>query len=214
MDEQNKLFVFERKEVILIFIFIVLIAVISFTLGVRTGKELSLKADGYTPEDVKSIELKSVTEENVEQVTSGGGTDFETSMDTGESPINQKDIEQKIKDEMKKLAEEDVPVKVDDKKEEVKVEDAPKTTVTSNDPYAGKYTIQLASHKTQDTAQEFADAFIVKGYDVIIKQADIPGRGTWYRVSIGAFDSRQEALQYISGNKDLFQDREYQINQL
>ena len=62
MEENNKLFVFEKKEVILIFLFIILIAVISFTLGVRTGKQLSLKHDGYTESDVKNINLKSVVQ--------------------------------------------------------------------------------------------------------------------------------------------------------
>ena len=60
MEEQNKLFVFEKKEVVLIFLFIILIAIISFTLGVRIGKKLSLKADEYTQTDVKTIDLKSI----------------------------------------------------------------------------------------------------------------------------------------------------------
>ena len=68
MEDNSKLFVFEKKEVVLIFVFIVVIAVTAFTLGVRIGKRLSLKEDGYTKTDVQSIDLKSVDEEYVEAV--------------------------------------------------------------------------------------------------------------------------------------------------
>lgn len=210
MEDQNKLFVFERKEVVLIFIFIILIAVISFTLGVRTGKSLSLKTDGYTKKDVEMIELKSETEEKVEDVTPMGAQGGESA-----SPIDQQTIEQRIKDEMKKLAEEDVSASnTNSPSEPVMDEPSVNDTVEVNNPYAGKFTVQLASHKTQESAQEFADAFIIKGYDVIINEANIPGKGKWYRVSLGLFDTRQEALNYISKEKSLFQDREYTINQL
>ncbi|MEE2671805.1 MAG: SPOR domain-containing protein [Bdellovibrionota bacterium] len=210
MEDQNKLFVFERKEVVLIFIFIILIAVISFTLGVRTGKSLSLKTDGYTKKDVEMIELKSETEEKVEDVAP-----MEAQGGESGSPIDQQTIEQRIKDEMKKLAEEDVSASnTNSPAEPVMDESSVNDTVEVNNPYAGKFTVQLASHKTQESAQEFADAFIIKGYDVIINEANIPGKGKWYRVSLGLFDTRQEALNYISKEKSLFQDREYTINQL
>lgn len=210
MEDQNKLFVFERKEVILIFVFIVLIAVIAFTLGVRTGKSLSLKADGYTKEDQAMIELKSVTEEKVDEILP------EKKLGEDESPLQQNSIDQRIKEEMKKLAEEGennpAPVEIEEPVENntEEITEAPEAT----NPYSGKYTVQLSAHKTQESAQEFADAFIIKGYDMIINEANIPGKGKWYRVSIGLFDTRQEALSYISDKKDLFQDREYTINQL
>lgn len=217
MEDQNKLFVFERKEVILIFVFIVLIAVIAFTLGVRTGKSLSLKADGYTKKDQEMIELKSVAEENVEDIVPMDSTEKEA------SPLEQDEIDQRIKEEMQKLAEEKVTVdpmtdeaQIDDSQATSNSEtgDSSETIGETSNPYAGKYTVQLSAHKTQDSAQEFADAFIIKGYDMIINEANIPGKGKWYRVSIGLFETRQEALSYISEKKDLFQDREYTINKL
>ena len=120
---------------------------------------------------------------------------------------------------MQKLAEERVTVSPRDNskeeeslKEEVEVNET--STTEAKNPYAGKYTVQLSAHKSQESAQEFADAFIIKGYDMIINEANIPGKGKWYRVSIGLFDTRQEALTYISDQNELFQDREYTINQL
>lgn len=214
-EQQNKLFVFERKEVVLIFLFIILIAVISFTLGVRTGKQLFLKSEGFTQQDretidSQSIELKSVTEENVESSVEEPGDD----VGANESKIDQKAYELRIKEEVAKLAEQDIQV---ENVEPTTKPAEPDESVKSEKPkaaYEGQYTIQLAAYQSEATAQDFANPFQMKGYDVIINQVDIPGKGVWYRVSIGAFSSRQEALKYISGQNSLFQDREYTINKL
>ncbi len=77
MEDNNKLFVFDKKEVALIFVFVIVVAVTAFTIGVRIGKELSLKEDGYTKEDVQNINLKSVDEEYVESVTEDTSKSFE-----------------------------------------------------------------------------------------------------------------------------------------
>ena len=113
MDESNKLFVFEKKEVFLIFLFIVLIAVISFTLGVRVGKGLSLKEDAYIKKDIDTIDLKSVDEEYVDSVVKSKKrvSDFEKSLnetaDNEESVSEgsgQTQMEQRLREEMEKLA--------------------------------------------------------------------------------------------------------------
>ena len=215
MEDKNKLFVFEKKEVILIFLFIALICVISFTLGVRTGKQLSLKHDDYTQEDVRNIDLKSVEEENVEESMGPNETsDFESSMDKTSESKNTKDMmETRLREEMEKLAREDIgkinEQKVAEKKPEVKKEE----TVAVN-PYDGKYTIQLFSHQSKEIAQDFADGFIAKGYDVIINEVVIPGKGKWYRVGIGLFDNVNSAKEYLNREKKLFQNQKYVIQQI
>jgi septal ring-binding cell division protein DamX len=230
MEDNNKLFVFEKKEVILIFLFIILIAVISFTLGVRTGKELSLKHDSYSPEDVKSIDLKSVEEEFVEKVVvDEPGTDFEKSMDkvstTEEDEESTVNMEDRLREEMEKLAKEDVEVEVQKKKvspsntEETKSENTGKTEKglaesDGKNQFSGKYTIQLFSHQSQEAAHEFADVFRLKGYDVIINEVVIPGKGKWYRVSIGIFTNVNEAKDYLENEKKLFQNNKYVIQQI
>ncbi|MAX66247.1 MAG: SPOR domain-containing protein [Bacteriovoracaceae bacterium] len=234
MEDKNKLFVFEKKEVFLIFLFIILIGVISFTLGVRVGKELSLKNDNYTQEDLEKINLKSVDEEYVEDVVSEGEeSDFEASLDDKqenlESPSSNSsssldsDIENRLREEMEKLAKEkvEVPKKEDvekpqteDKEVETVVPDKELSVDSSGNDYTGKYTIQLFSHQSQEIAQDFADGFIVKGYDVIINEVIIPGKGKWYRVSIGAFDNMNQAKEYLEKEKELFQNKKYIIQQI
>lgn len=227
MEEQNKLFVFEKKEVVLIFLFIILIAIISFTLGVRIGKKLSLKADEYTQTDVKTIDLKSIDEEQVERIVDDKDVSgFEKSVEDAVEPetnenSNLGSMEERLKEEMEKLANENV--KIAPAKEEANLNSLSENTVkpmngsdeeTSSNEFTGKYTIQLFSHQSQETAQEFADGFISKGYDVIINEVIIPGKGKWYRVSIGIFDNVNKAKDYLENEKSLFQNKNYIIQQI
>jgi septal ring-binding cell division protein DamX len=231
MDESNKLFVFEKKEVILIFLFIVVIAVISFTLGVRVGKGLSLKEDSYTGQDLSTINLKSMDEEYVESVVEKKkkDSDFESSMKDSSAGVKaeegsaQGDMEQRLREEMEKLATEEVVIEKVTPKAKTKVKVEPKKTIqdtskkddmyNQENDFSGKYTIQLYSNQSKEVAQDFADGFIAKGYDVIVNEAAIPGKGVWYRVSIGVFGNMNEAKDYLDKEKAIFQDSKYLIQQ-
>lgn len=234
MEDNNKLFVFDKKEVVLIFVFVIVVAVTAFTIGVRIGKQLSLKEDGYTKEDVQNINLKSVDEEYVESVTEDPPKNFEGALNKEEDApaptANQEDVEARLREEMKKLAEGNPEAPSGAKVEEAPVaapeagpvdEASPVEPIrneeqlyTSGNDVRGKYTIQLYANQSKAAAQDFADAFIVKGYDVIINEAEIPGKGTWYRVSVGAFDSIEEAKTYLQKEKSLFQGEDYLIQKL
>ena len=235
MEDNSKLFVFEKKEVVLIFVFIVVISVTAFTLGVRVGKQLSLKHDGYTPTDVKSINLKSVEEEYVDKVVNKP-QEFSDQMDNAmKKEENVDKIEQRLREEMEKLADgadgneapqdravvQEKPMNTDNTdpalKEPVSNNNSMKVeeTMPSTDsnPVRGKYTIQLYANQSKSAAEDFADPFIVKGYNVIINEAIIPGKGTWYRVSIGVFETIDEAKSYLDAEKKLFQTEDYIIQQ-
>jgi septal ring-binding cell division protein DamX len=226
MEDQNKLFVFEKKEVILIFLFIILIAVISFTLGVRIGKQLSLKSDSFTPQDVKSIDLKSIEEEQVEKLVNNDSSknSFEDSVSKAEIGVGSvdSDMEARLKEEMAKLANEKIVIEKNNSNNEKSSTGANELEGLDNlaepssgqNEFSGKYTIQLFSHQSQETAQEFADGFISKGYDVIINEVIIPGKGKWYRVSIGIFDDVNKAKDYLENEKNLFQSKNYIIQQI
>lgn len=216
-ENNNKLFVFEKKEILLIFIFVILMAIISFTLGVRTGKSLSLKNDEYSASDIKNIDLKSVDEEFVDDVVKPEMKDETISASDG-----QNDMEERLREEMEKLATQDIKIEKNEVEKPSAIEDSTtkevveknktKTTGEGGD-FTGKYTIQLFSHQSQAAAQDFADGFLLKGYDVIINEAIIAGKGKWYRVSIGIFDDVNQAKDYLQKEKSLFQDKNYIISQ-
>jgi cell division septation protein DedD len=203
--EDNKLFVFERKEVVLIFSFVIVIAVTAFILGVKTGKSLSLKEDGYDKADVEKINLQSIAEEEASQVAS------ETS--SGNYKLSQSEVEEKLRAEMEALAKADLEKEkpVEDVEKEPVTRDEPVNKEISADSISGKYTIQLYANQSKDVATDFADSFRVRGYDVIVREVSIPTKGVWYRVSVGLFETYDEAKAYLGSESALFQGEDYLI---
>ena len=65
----------------------------------------------------------------------------------------------------------------------------------------GEYTVQIASFPTMDNAKEMEESLKSKTYPAYIKAANLPNKGTWYRVRIGEFTTKQEALLYMENLK-------------
>lgn len=67
----------------------------------------------------------------------------------------------------------------------------PVQTVTV--PNRGNLTLQVASFNDQSQANDRVARLKAAGVDASVVRAEIPGKGTWYRVQIGRFASRDEA---------------------
>lgn len=63
------------------------------------------------------------------------------------------------------------------------------------------YLVQVSSWHEKTNADKEAAKYKSKGYTSLIEKADIPGRGTWYRVKIGNFKSADEAAKFAEKNK-------------
>ena len=61
---------------------------------------------------------------------------------------------------------------------------------------AGQYTVQIASFPNLDSAKEMEESLKSKTYPAYIKMAYLPNKGTWYRVRIGEFSSKQKAIKF------------------
>ena len=59
----------------------------------------------------------------------------------------------------------------------------------------GKFTVQVSSHPDEAQAKTHAQQLIEKGFSAFYIPADVKGK-TWYRVSVGEFASRKEALEH------------------
>jgi septal ring-binding cell division protein DamX len=62
---------------------------------------------------------------------------------------------------------------------------------------AGDFTINVASFKEEERANLYVEVLQEKGLDAFQWDFTLPGGGTWYRVSVGAFPTRQEAKDYM-----------------
>lgn len=204
MEENNRVIVFEKKEIILILIFILVLLVTSFTLGIRFGKKLTGDMTPHTKTEVhkEEVVLHSPEEESADKALaeSKALSDEERLLKLSEQSKDQ------LKNELSKFSE-------------TKLESTP--AVSSVDPsiqttssMVGKYTIQLGSYNTVAEAKQFAEGFTVRGYSPIVNEVKIPEKGVWYRVSLGMFKTVEEAKTYIKGEQSLFQGQDYVITEI
>lgn len=63
-------------------------------------------------------------------------------------------------------------------------------------PSGGNLTIQIGSFNDQGQANARAAKLKDAGAEARVVKAEIPGKGTWYRVQVGGFKSREEAQSY------------------
>ena len=64
------------------------------------------------------------------------------------------------------------------------------------------FTVQVSSWQSKAIAQEQVIKYVSKGYDSYMEQADIPGKGTWYRVKIKGFKSMSDAENFLIANQN------------
>jgi cell division septation protein DedD len=68
------------------------------------------------------------------------------------------------------------------------------TVITSDKE--GKYTVQLASFPDLGIAKEMEATLKSRTYPAYIEKVDLPGKGTWYRVKVGNFTTKDEAKKF------------------
>ena len=73
--------------------------------------------------------------------------------------------------------------------------------------HEGGYQLQVSSFHTPGEAETFAEELRARGHKAYVVGADVPGRGTWYRVRIGPFPSQRAAADYRAS----FEEREHVV---
>lgn len=83
--------------------------------------------------------------------------------------------------------------KVEAVTEEVKVEPV-KAPEPAPDPDKGRFTLQLSSFKDKTEAESFQWELKQAGYRAYLVEADVPGKGTFWRVRFGKYKQYEDAL--------------------
>jgi len=65
----------------------------------------------------------------------------------------------------------------------------------------GAFTLQLGASPNRDDAERQASRLREKGYAPYIVAAEVPGKGTWYRVRMGSFPTKDAATRYLQDFK-------------
>jgi len=76
---------------------------------------------------------------------------------------------------------------------------APKVPETTS--AAGAFTLQLGASLNRDDAERQVSRLREKGYAPYIVTAEVPGKGTWYRVRMGSFPTKDAATRYLQDFK-------------
>jgi DedD protein len=71
----------------------------------------------------------------------------------------------------------------------------------------GGFQLQVSSFRTMQEANSFSDQLRARGHKAYVVEAHVPGRGTWFRVRIGPFQTQHAAQQYRSS----FETREHVV---
>ena len=62
---------------------------------------------------------------------------------------------------------------------------------------AGPFTLQLGASQNREDAERMVSRLREKGYAPYIVTAEVPGKGTYYRVRMGSFATREAAGRYL-----------------
>jgi len=92
--------------------------------------------------------------------------------------------------------------KEEGKRTVAKVEGAKPPVITTPKPLAGKYTVNVGSFREKARAERLMRELDGKGYRAFVAESAVPKKGTWYRVSVGRFSSREEAQVFAQTLKD------------
>jgi len=63
------------------------------------------------------------------------------------------------------------------------------------------FTVQVKATQSQPDASRFASKLRGEGYQPFIADVNLPGKGHWYRVRVGHFDTRAQADRYLADFK-------------
>lgn len=80
--------------------------------------------------------------------------------------------------------------------------EAPQGAVRIKSGESSRYSVQIGSYPQLAEANSAVERWKAKGYGAFMMIADIPDRGRWYRVRIGAFAARDDAVRYMQELKD------------
>jgi cell division protein FtsN len=65
-----------------------------------------------------------------------------------------------------------------------------------------RFTVNIGSFRERTSAERLTNELKAKGYKAFVAEATIPQKGTWYRVSVGRFPSREEAQAFARTVKE------------
>jgi len=205
MQQKQRLFIYDRKEMGVLLLLALLVAVFAFTLGVHLGKrvgtgEMAAEAPAVTMAATEEDSVPSAQELSDQnkgaQLESDEVLDIAAHDEVGRTGLKaavrrQIELPQKSKAEKANAAP---------KPEDGLVDASLQSLAAVSRAASGKYTLQIGSHPKIETAREQVSNAEAAGLKPMLRIVELPGRGRWYRIFVGGYASKDEA---DSSGKDL-----------
>ena len=97
-----------------------------------------------------------------------------------------------------KVAPEPVPTRTTSSESGLKAAFARATQRPAEAAPGGDFTLQISAFQSRAEADRFAGKLRDRGYAPYIVAAEVPHKGTWYRVRMGSFKTREAAARYLA----------------
>jgi len=175
--------------------------------------ESEMASEGSIVQDSDLTEIESDDLTLNEETEAGIGEGSEKSTADLDDEVSETDDNVETNTSTEKPQSNDLPEESDSKSKgetqekeslEVSIEKSPledqdsptaKGTMPKIDP-SGQYTVQIGAFRDQSEANKLLNSMKSKGYPVFIKQMDSPDNKHWYRIRVGTFSTRSDAIDY------------------
>ncbi len=211
----------KNSKIISLFITFAILFVVVFGLGVIIGKGLggpdtntvqksydieAPEVEYGASEKIAPLEMESkeviLDEDVLDEATADTNSTESHSKDTPQieaplqTPQPEKKADKSEADSKEMVKEKESPKVVVEKTPPTKQDTPPdKSTMPKIDP-SGRYTVQIGAFQNQTEANKLMNSLKSNGYPAFIKQVETPDNKTWYRVRVGTFSTKSEALNY------------------
>ena len=163
-------------------------------------------SDEIASEKIAPLEMESkeviLDEDVLDEATADTNSTESHSKDTPQieaplqTPQPEKKADKSEADSKEMVKEKESPKVVVEKTPPTKQDTPPdKSTMPKIDP-SGRYTVQIGAFRYQTEANKLMNSLKSNGYPAFIKQVETPDNKTWYRVRVGTFSTKSEALNY------------------
>ncbi len=181
MKIKPELLIFTRKEIFIILTLLILVGLFSFTIGLKLGKNL-------VGTKTSSVELPPLA----------AGKPLPIPV---EEPHEDEDtLQEKPHVKPEQIAEDHADSELYKELDKEKLSlgkklpmDVPKEK--KSEIQNVRYTLQVGSHRTVTEAAEQVSILKRSDFDAFYLEAKVQGKGTWYRVGVGLFPSKELAEQ-------------------
>lgn len=193
MNNKQRLFIYDRREMGVLILLGVMVALFAFTLGVHLGKRVIPGAPDAAHGSKQGTHQPSSADTAQDQLPNRQEIDEQAK---GVPHVVADSLEQAVKEEVNETGVRlDTPVPVELPKKTAETKPSKPNPVENKSAPApdGKFTLQVGSHRSFEEAHNQLKGLESKGLQAFLRSAEIKGKGRWYRVFVGGYESKNDA---------------------